>query len=770
MPRKKRNKPEVLKNSSSIYEAFYKQVEKMNAPEKFDRSKPGYREKIKSICSAVYDEQSEKKRKEYQQNCPDERWFEKYKDMKLDAPYRNRKIKAELEILIRITEKFENKYPDFSIERELCGFFSSTLTRNPETIDRQCDLTLAAAIFILDSILKSNNYDRAVYFIPHDERVSCVKLPDRFQDAVFSNDVIKGVMYLIRHRHGSSETFWTPETVAITPEKSVFCEYGSYIKNVADDEDYIRLSEEYYMDAEKLSDSQRYYALISFIRPEIIERAVQRIYDFSFEFFDIILEKIEECKQKSQVLIQKIKKEIAVLEQISSKPDNDIVRNSILFYKPENLFSDDDDYDKFEEDETSRINAKIDGYCGELDRLKYQRIKSCYEIVAAMALVIQKTEEKRVREFGINNPYEIIFAFLYLIDIGDDLAWIPQVPDCICGYASQLFPWFALQNDEMYDILEESFCTESSEKKNGKNISEADEIYDDDKNYEDDYALKYTDAYVWHRVDLEVQPDKLMPRNIAQIIYSDSHVVPPRFQGSKFESAEAFIDSGFNPEEAELFRFYKGLIRSAADKYDFFNVQYTEEKINAQKAEEKKELTVKELSEIIKLKNKEIENLNSKLYSSGKEVEKLNETIRKMKEQSSEESKELYELRELIYKLQNDSESDSDTEESGISFPYRTAERVVVYGGHATWLKVIVKLLPNVKFIDPYDTPDVNLIRNADVVWMQTNAMPHNKYSKIMEIVRSKKIPVKYFGYASAEKCADQLAQYDKMKLTSNLQ
>lgn len=100
-------------------------------------------------------------------------------------------------------------------------------------------------------------------------------------------------------------------------------------------------------------------------------------------------------------------------------------------------------------------------------------------------------------------------------------------------------------------------------------------------------------------------------------------------------------------------------------------------------------------------------------------------------------------------------------QESGVSFPYRTKQRVVVFGGHATWLKVIVKLLPNVKFIDPYADPDVNTIRNADVVWMQTNAMPHNKYNKIMEIVRMKKIPVKYFAYASAEKCALQLAEYD---------
>ncbi|MGN1137498.1 MAG: hypothetical protein ACI4SF_14920, partial [Oscillospiraceae bacterium] len=77
------------------------------------------------------------------------------------------------------------------------------------------------------------------------------------------------------------------------------------------------------------------------------------------------------------------------------------------------------------------------------------------------------------------------------------------------------------------------------------------------------------------------------------------------------------------------------------------------------------------------------------------------------------------------------------------------------------WLKAIKPMLPNVKFIDPYTKPDANLIRHADVVWMQTNAMPHSFYGKIMEIVRQRKIPVKYFAYASADKCAKQLAEDD---------
>ena len=157
----------------------------------------------------------------------------------------------------------------------------------------------------------------------------------------------------------------------------------------------------------------------------------------------------------------------------------------------------------------------------------------------------------------------------------------------------------------------------------------------------------------------------------------------------------------------------------------------------------------------------EIEALKKELYAAKKKASDSENKISVMKEEHASDLQELLELRDLVYKIQNSSGEEEVKQESSVSFPYRTNARVVVYGGHATWLKVIVKLLPNVKFIDPYADPDVNTIRNADIVWMQTNAMPHNKYNKIMEIVRMKKIPVKYFAYASAEKCAVQLAEYD---------
>ena len=96
-----------------------------------------------------------------------------------------------------------------------------------------------------------------------------------------------------------------------------------------------------------------------------------------------------------------------------------------------------------------------------------------------------------------------------------------------------------------------------------------------------------------------------------------------------------------------------------------------------------------------------------------------------------------------------------------MTFPYTAQKRAVVFGGHSTWLKAIRPLLPNVRFVEPSAQPNTGLIMNADVIWIQTNAMSHSDFYKIIDVVRKHKIEIRYFKYASAEKCAEQFALDD---------
>jgi len=91
-------------------------------------------------------------------------------------------------------------------------------------------------------------------------------------------------------------------------------------------------------------------------------------------------------------------------------------------------------------------------------------------------------------------------------------------------------------------------------------------------------------------------------------------------------------------------------------------------------------------------------------------------------------------------------------------------QRVVIFGGHDMWQKPMKEFLTgDIRFIDRDMVAfDTDIIRYADVIWIQTNAIPHKMYYKIMDAVRKWKIPVKYFLYASARKCAEQIVLEEK--------
>ena len=93
--------------------------------------------------------------------------------------------------------------------------------------------------------------------------------------------------------------------------------------------------------------------------------------------------------------------------------------------------------------------------------------------------------------------------------------------------------------------------------------------------------------------------------------------------------------------------------------------------------------------------------------------------------------------------------------------PLHTTHRIVFLWGLDTWAREIKPKLPDVRFVDRTVIPNAQLIRNADVIWIQTNALSHAYYYKIIEEIRKYDIPLRYFSYAGATKCAEQIDHQD---------
>ena len=112
-----------------------------------------------------------------------------------------------------------------------------------------------------------------------------------------------------------------------------------------------------------------------------------------------------------------------------------------------------------------------------------------------------------------------------------------------------------------------------------------------------------------------------------------------------------------------------------------------------------------------------------------------------------------------LEKLEEDytREPNEEKVEEGI-FPYEVQKDIIVFGGHDTWLKTFRQLLKGkIKYVDKELNFDPTIVRYADAIWIQPNAISHAQYYKIVDAARKYKKPIRYFQYASAAKCAEQI-------------
>lgn len=167
--------------------------------------------------------------------------------------------------------------------------------------------------------------------------------------------------------------------------------------------------------------------------------------------------------------------------------------------------------------------------------------------------------------------------------------------------------------------------------------------------------------------------------------------------------------------------------------------------------------------ELLERAKKEIKNLKSTLAAISREAESDRAKYEHELKILREEHRELADLRSLVFNINSEDPARLEKVEKQISYPYSTRKRTVVFGGHDSFLRAIKPLLPDVKFIDTDQygfAPEI--VRNAEVVWVQTNCISHSQYNNITKVARQYGIQIRYFGFASAEKCAEQLVTEDE--------
>lgn len=145
------------------------------------------------------------------------------------------------------------------------------------------------------------------------------------------------------------------------------------------------------------------------------------------------------------------------------------------------------------------------------------------------------------------------------------------------------------------------------------------------------------------------------------------------------------------------------------------------------------------------------------LHDADARARQLQERLRATEEDALRDKAELSLLRETLFELRSREGMPEEEPEPEITFPWQGERRIVAFGGHDTWRKAIRPMLPGIRFFDWEMLPDINVVKSADVVWIQTNAISHKFYYRVIDTARKENIPIRYFGSASARKCAEQL-------------
>ena len=144
-----------------------------------------------------------------------------------------------------------------------------------------------------------------------------------------------------------------------------------------------------------------------------------------------------------------------------------------------------------------------------------------------------------------------------------------------------------------------------------------------------------------------------------------------------------------------------------------------------------------EKDQLIAQLREELKKTKAALHSAETESRNARKELTSARSVYEREHRELADLREIVFNAQfADSSPDQQPqspESPEYDYPYETQKRTTVFGGHDTFLKAIKPMLPNVRFIDAhYMTFSPELVRNADIVWVQINCISNPMFWNVV--------------------------------------
>jgi len=351
----------------------------------------------------------------------------------------------------------------------------------------------------------------------------------------------------------------------------------------------------------------------------------------------------------------------------------------------------------------------------------------------------------------IEDPYPLCFAVLYLIDQGSDYPWVYYPGVTLFSMTMDTLPWCRTAYKGDPEGVWDHFNPDTMELIPGPVKVELPK------------RIKVPELENWNQMQyLDQYEDEMGYQekvSLAQVMYEITGCIMPRSH-QRYHPALADLDAYGITGKKALHPLIYCMNLLGESKYRSRKIPRIEWETDEQMDAAPEAESVEELKAKIEVLQSENRRLKQVAYETDRELREARRSAEARELKAELDRQELADLRELVYHLQEDV-YDAEAESTDIIFPYHNFQRIVVFGGHDSWVREIKPRLPDVRFVDKDMVPNADLIRRADIVWIQANAISHAYYYKILDETRKYSIPVRYFSYASALKCAEQLAEQD---------
>lgn len=621
-----------------------------------------------------------------------------------------RRIKAVCNLVPEMQKRYASKYPSINIAQEFADVASMPLI-SYDIIDKEAYLCLGAAIWMLDQIWEEHHMQELCDLLPEDcDDVDMLEV----YDTRYSYELIERMLWVIQNRYGKTDRYVVPKNILSKREENGFHEILALIPE------------------KKIKKSA-----------ELLKQRFWKWADLYFEAIDPLFQKGVKMDETLEQLSKEIdatkpKKRNPVMQQFPLSAPLPLLNNTPL-NSPEML--------------TRRIE-KI-----EEDHQKLQRQIGDFHFVSVQAAIMGKN---RVAEcvgekfadsfynFPIEDPYEMCFAILYLLDQDDDYAWTYSFMAAVICRAASMLPWGFDRYDEPYDGFwfdDDEWIPPVPMNPEWYETLYTGDAYDDGEEPHDvsiaQLVYQNTGAILprdMHRFDDAFRPfkKKRLKPSQAGMVCALMNVLGEASRQQQYMPSDPLLDDEDDPEWVDdIMR----LMKSSAAKEE-------SDSTNAENEQLKKELA--QLKEQAKKAN----------YALSRENRDLKDKLEKAGQETAEMAQELADLREIVFNLQTKA-AEEKQEDTKIKFPYHATRRLIAFGGHDSFLREIKFKLPDVRFMGE-DISSPEIIRRADVVWIQTNCIGHKSYYNIIDLARKYGRKVRYFKYASATKCAEQVVEEEE--------